>query len=348
EIFCQGKSKNARQRAVLLEQVEGIRQQVSLEMCHQTPTGQQLLSLQQQQPNQNGGEVYKPLVPGVSTSALRLKNIQNERVSSKKAQHTISTGCRSLDDLISFPKEYEMSSTYREEWNVVGAEGLEDDTGAPNQQGGWPRGYVMSLTGKTGKTQLCLQLAAQACRQSGQGVRYCYSTAGHSQHSLAKRVKELIGAISTDRRDKHERMKLIEFVPISNSTQLSMALAELEAEWMQQKQQAQENHRTGEIAMLVLDSLPLMLVDKEEHKTSYLERWLKRMARQHAVWIVVTGVSPTSAAPLNTADIQLQLSPGASSLTNNIQLVRHQAKFVTNQDRISLVNTPDFGMTTPE
>jgi hypothetical protein len=70
------------------------------------------------------------------------------------------------------------------------------------------------------------------------------------------------------------------------------------------------------------------------------------MSRQYAVWIVVTGMVPTSAVPLDEADMELELFPGASSSLTNLRLVHHTAKLVTRKDQIALLNTNQFGMTT--
>jgi KaiC/GvpD/RAD55 family RecA-like ATPase len=346
ELFLQGKIQNEQRRAELLEQMEGIRHQVSMEMCRQTCTGRHIL--QQQQHNQSISK--HQILEGASMCALQLRNLQKEKVSLTKTPYSLSTGCRALDELIAFPEEFEYASrtdqqSGRRPWNITATEEFGDETGTgAHERGGLPRGFVLALTGTTGKTQLCLQLAAQTCIQTGQRVQYCYSTAGHAGYSLAKRLKTLVDAPSKSVRN--ERMSRIDLVPIADSTQLMVVLAELEDQWIQQHPRQNENAK--DVAMLILDSLPLMLTDKEEsdYSMGYLMRWLKRMSRQYAVWIVVTGMVPTSAVPLDEADMELELFPGASSSLTNLRLVHHTAKLVTRKDQIALLNTNQFGMTT--
>ncbi|KAL3908132.1 MAG: hypothetical protein SGILL_008599, partial [Bacillariaceae sp.] len=350
ELFANGQIRNDQQRTLLLEQMEGIRHQIALEMCQKSCTGQNVLREPQRYRHQSN-----PLIPGASMSALLMKDLQQEGVSSAKVPYTISTGCRALDDMIAFPEEFEYSPGNQHlHPKAVDADADADEARGPIfRKGGLPRGYVMSLTGTTGKTQLCLQLAAQACLQTKERVRYFYSTAGHSGLSLARRLKQLLD-VTSGKSAKYQQLKRVEFVPIANSSQLLVGLGELEEEWIQRKRdlaahmhaEASSDANASGVCMILLDSWPLMLVDKEETESMrYVERWLKRMARQHSMWNIVTGVGPTSAAPLDAADVRLRLLPETSTLTN-LSLIQHPAKLVTNKDNISILNTNDFGLTT--
>jgi hypothetical protein len=57
-------------------------------------------------------------------------------------------------------------------------------------------------------------------------------------------------------------------------------------------------------------------------------------------------MAPTSAVPLDGADRELELFPGALSSLTNLCLVHHTAKLATKQDQIALLNTNQFEMTT--
>jgi serine kinase of HPr protein (carbohydrate metabolism regulator) len=250
--------------------------------------------------------------------------------------------------------------------------------------GGLPCGHVLLLTGNTtaGKTQLCLQLAAQAMRMVQKNnvdedhhddfnairVRYCYSTAGHAGRGLALRFQQLLRNDMLSRRTKQNRSKIketlkrIEFVPISTTYHLFQILAQLEHEWQLLQQQQDHNqidhhhhhHKKNQkevIRMLILDSLPPMLIDRDKTGSwNYVELWLKRLARQYSVWIIVTSAttavgssfkvttSTTKFLKRTTAtafDIHLHLQQQQSQSEKTglaVQLLRHSSKLVTNKN----------------
>eukprot|EP00536_Pseudo-nitzschia_multiseries_P001170 jgi/Psemu1/2696/gm1.2696_g len=194
---------------------------------------------------ENGNrEPPPPLVAGGSVSLLEAWGMQQEAAAAAAAGtktpgrlEILSTGCRDLDELVAFPAEYSFSFSFSDGYGEVDLrdgnlpepepgssacavpvpENAEtntntnmDSTGGGDTVGGLPRGYVLKLSGTTGKTQLALRFAARAATQSlmlasssrrrssqqQEGcerrerirIRYCYSTAGHSGQSLAQRV----------------------------------------------------------------------------------------------------------------------------------------------------------------
>jgi hypothetical protein len=353
EVFSKGEIRNEQQRAGILAQMEGIRSEVAHSMIVKTRNGKRVLNHQKQQQHNNyhhqGG-----LIQGGSLSALQTWNLHQNTISTNP--HVYSTGCRALDELIAFPIEYfshyDPSIIYSEDSNRETTMGLH-------------RGYILQLSGATGKTQLALQLAAQVIQQSSSAlnnddrVRYCYSTAGHSGSSLAQRFLELLGNGGSERRLVEDVTKKIEFQPIATISQLITTLAKLEEEWMyhssvsssgsirQHQQQRSEIKEKGPVAMLVLDALPLMLVERESIDLSQsLERWLKRIARHHNVLIVTTGGGASNNNSMNP-DIALHIQK-LTSTTSYVRLIRHPSKISTENDVITLLHSSKFGMTTPE
>ena len=360
EVFSKGEIRNDQQRAGILAQMEGIRSEVAHSMIVKTRNGKRVLNHQKQQQRNNchhqgGVGVSPPLIQGGSLSALQKWNLHQNIILTKP--HVYSTGCRALDELIAFPidyfSHYDPGIIYNEDSN--------------RETMGLHRGYILQLSGATGKTQLALQLAAQVIQQSSSAlnnddrVRYCYSTAGHSGSSLAQRFFELLGIGGSERRLVEDITKKIEFQPIATISQLITTLAKLEEEWMhhlsvsssgsirQHQQQRSEIKEKGPVAMLVLDALPLMLVERENiDLIQSLERWLKRIARHHNVLIVTTGGGANNNNNNNmNPDIALHIQK-LTSTTSSVRLIRHPSKFPTGNDCITLLHSSKFGMTTPE
>ena len=255
-----------------------------------------------------------------------------------------STGCSDLDDLITFPAEYFFAPN--------GDQGVTNPDFISGEVKGIPRGNVLKLSGTSGKTQFSLQLVSQALLQSsrqsttgGQNrVRYCYSTAGHSGHSLAQRLFQLIEKNSGrgEKRMLKEAAKKIEFQSIATVSQLTCTIASLEQEWLEQaSHNTSDGSGKGPVSMLVLDALPLMLAESEDAtKIQSLERWLKRLARHFSVLIVIvttTGGGGGSSSIYDNAmssDIHLQLQQRTPTAVS-VQLIRHPARPVTKNDCIT-------------
>ena len=407
DLFSRGDMimRNEQQRADILAQMEGIRCQVAHAMIAKTRNGKRVLchtQQQQQQRNQQQQQDHQtlltPLAQGGSMSVLHAWKLQQEILSKNHQNPQIySTGCRALDHLIAFPAEYFFSPD-----DSNGSTTIPHDISIDINSGetkGLPRGYVLKISGTTGKTQLALQLVAQVVTtQSSQSprndeiIRYCYSTAGHSGHSLAQRLFQLIENSNNNReqRIRKDVAKKIEFQPIATVSQLISTIAKLEEEWLQQhtsasvsasassrscfdrdeeeehqhqrpRQRQRQQQRGGArerspVAMLVLDDLSLMLVERDDaDRIRSLERWFKRLARHYSVLIVIvtTGVGGSSVNMNNNnnnnmaPDIHLQLQK-LTSTTSSVQLLRHPAKSVTEKDCITLLHSSKFGMTTPE
>jgi len=330
-LFSRGEMSNEKQTADILTQMEGIRCQVAHSMIAKTRNGKRVLNHQQQNYQR------ATLVQGGSLSALQTWTIHQKILSTKPPVY--STGCRALDELIAFPNEYFSHNPGIRETN------------------GLHRGYVLQLTGISGKTQLALQLATQVVRLSAalndDRVRYCYSTAGHSGCSLAQRFLQLLG--NGNERLSGDLAKKIEFQPIATVSQLVSTLAKLEEEWLHhsknltlcsiRKQQQSDLRKKGVVTLLVLDALPLMLIEREGIDViQSLERCLRRLAQHHSVLIVTTGIgNSNNIAP----DIHLHIQK-LTSTTSSIRLIRHPAKFATEKDCITLLHSSKCGISTPE
>ena len=339
EVFSRGDIRNEEDRFSILARMEHIRSQVAHAMIAKTRNGKRVRNHQSY--HQRGS-----LVQGGSLSALHVWKLQQESLST--GPHVYSTGCRALDDLVAFPIEYFLCAPGFH-YNVHSRESL-----------GIPRGYVLQVSGTIGKTQLALQLAVQVIQQSkaekGHRVRYCYSTAGHSGYSLAQRFSQLLG--NSNQQICEDMTKKIEFQPIASVSQLVKTLAKLEEDWLlhasespsssvrwEEQQQQNETRKKGQVAMLVLDSLPFMLVERDDiGQQQTIERWLKRLARHHSMLIVTTGgFSNNNTSP----DIHLQLRK-LSPTTSSVRLIRHPARLANEKDSITVLHSCKFGMTTPE
>ena len=379
-------TRNEQQRAGISAQMETIRCQVAHRMLSKTRNGKRLVGLsndhrqqqhreQQQyttttttttttsQKHKKQKKKHKPLIPGGSISVLDAWSSpsQHEMLLGKDQNRPqiVSTGCSDLDDLIAFPIEYLFERNGGGDRDVVRTipPNVDLDSGEAK---GLPRGYVLTISGTCGKTQLSLQLVAQAMIQSSQQtstggnnerIRYCYSTAGHSGQSLAKRLFQHIENNIGNSEQKiilEDAAKKIEFQPIATVSQLISTIAKLEEEWLQDvNANANANARQSKVSMLVLDALPLMIAEREDAmKIQSLERWLKRLARHYSVLIVIVtatgggrGGSSSIYDNAMSPDIHLQLSKRTpTSTTLSIHLMRHPAKSVTQNDCI--VYTP--------
>lgn len=263
---------------------------------------------------------------------------RSQRLREDDQSPVFSTGISDLDDLIAFPAEFCFAAN---------ADGTSTVDFASDQIKGIPPGYVLKLTGASGKTQLSLQLASQSLLQSSRllatkpgRVRYCYSTAGHSGYSLAQRlfqhIENTIGR--GEKKMLKEAAKRIEFQPIATVSQLTTTIARLEREWLEESRKDRDEAGKGAVSMLVLDALPLMMPEGEDFtKIQSLERWLKRLARQYSMIIVIvtTGAGRSSSIYDNamSPDIQLLLKQKTPT-TLSIQLLRHPTRPVTKNDYI--------------
>lgn len=333
-IFSRGEVRDQQQRNDLSIQMEGIRNRVSLSMIAKTHSGRHISQQQKEQQQvptdtRVGDCNSRPLVLGGTLTALQLwrrQRQQLEPVSLQGGLHRFSTGCRALDDLIAFPPEYTLDDG--------------DDVG-----GGLPRGYVVQISGAAWKTQLALQCAAQVALLShhSESVRYCFSTAGHSGYSLAQRYVQFLERPAADGGGE-VRGGQVQFQPIATVLDFVKSLSALEEDWLRYEEQ-DEKLEAAPPVVLVLDSFATMTAGEEDiHRIQSLERWLKRLARQHSILVVCTGGGGSNS---ESADIQLEIQQ-ATPTTCSIRLVRHPAKLVTEKDRTPLLHMTKFGMTTPE
>ena len=339
ETVSRGECKNESQKAEIAAQMESIRFQVACKMISKTRNGKRLASLEENEKENDGRRKrQKPLIPRGSMSVFEAWRSQSKMQRNKDNQlQAFSTGIGDLDDLIAFPAEY-----------CFGTNGFQLSTVdfVSDQVKGIPLGYVLKLSGATGKTQLCLQLASQYLLQSKVGrIRYCYSTAGHAGHPLAQRFFQLVETTvgRSEKKVLKEAAKRIEFQPIATVSQLTATVASLEREWMEAYRNAGDEGGKGKVSVLVLDALPLMMPEGEDFtKIQSLQRWLKRLARQYSVMVIIgtTGAAGRSSSIYDNAmspDIHIQLQQKTST-TISIQLLRHPARPVTKNDCI--VYTP--------
>jgi KaiC/GvpD/RAD55 family RecA-like ATPase len=322
EIFTKGEIKDEQQRAGLIEQMEGIRCQIAHTMCAKTRHGRHVQKCHERHlpcpvVAATANNSNEPLVPGGTLTALQSWILLKETVVTKKP-YVFSTGCRALDELVSFPEEYHPNYA---DANAISGKGI-------------LRGHVLFISGNAGKTQFALQLAAQVVLQSHgeERVRYCYSTVGHSGRSLAKRTVDLLG--TRTERGGGEKARQIEFQPIVGTTGLLKTLAELEDGLSHQICLSQGPGDEGDSvlkqsyhppAMIVIDSFSAMLQERDDrHQIMQLmERRLKRLARLYFISIVVTAVG--GPATTTDADIHVHLHSHSADATS-LQLIRHPTK----------------------
>ena len=315
--------------------METIRFQVACRTISKTRNGKRLASN-----HQHGRKKHKPLIPEGSVSALDAWRSECEMHRRSENQPQIfSTGCGDLDNLVAFPTEYTMAPGGNRDPLVSG-----DEDFVSGEVRGIPRGHILKLSGAQGKTQVALQLASQALvqlsrlsPQNHNRIRYCYSTAGHSGRSLAQRLFQLVEKNIGGKRMLKDAAKRIEFQPIPTVSQLTSTIAKLEQEWA-------SAGGKNTVSMLVLDALPLMLVERENlTKIQSLERWLKRLARHYSVLVVIVTATTTTGGSSSiydnamSPDIHLQLQRRTPTSVS-IQLMRHPTKPVTKNDCI--VYTP--------
>jgi len=354
--------KNEQQKAGILSQIENIRCEVARRMISRTRNGKRLVSHYQQEEchEQQQKKRRRPLIPAGSISILDARNSKHEMIrKSQNLPQILSTGNSELDNLIAFPTEY----FFDPDGDVILPPNADFISGEAK---GLPRGYVLKLSGTSGKTQLALQLVSHAMIQSSQEhlgtfqrIRYCYSAAGHSGHSLAQRLFQLIenGMDNSNEESLRAAAKKIEFQPITAMSQLISIIAKLEEEWLQhmkkspcgeESQPYPNETKTGRnaVSMLVIDALPLMVSEREDPmKIQSLERWLKRLARHYSMTIVIVtsaGSAGSSSIYDNaiSSDIHLQIEK-TTPTTSSIRLLRHPAKCVTKNDYIAY-NPPKF------
>jgi len=362
DMFSRGDIRNEQHRASIFAQMENIRCQVAHRMISKTRNGKRLVSNHQHEHQYSQKhKKHRPLIPGGSMSVLDACNSQHKMLwKDQNHLHIFSTGYSDLDNLIAFPTEYFLEPN--------------DDRGATipcnvdlvsGKAKGLPRGYVLKLSGTSGKTQLAIQLVSQAMIQSFQQstgknkrIRYCYSTAGHSGYSLVQRLFQLIknNTDISEEKTLKDVAKKIEFQPIASLSQLISTIARIEEECLQHTslislkapcdREEGVSHPDGDtrghntVSMLVLDALPLMIVEREDAtQIQSLERWLKRLARHYSVLVVIVttagGVGSSSIYDnAMSPDIHLHLQKRTTT-TLSIHLMRHPAKSVTEKDYIT-------------
>lgn len=349
DMFSRDDVKNDRQRASISAEMETIRYQVACRMISKTRNGKRLACNHQHVLHHSPKrKKRRPLIPAGSMSVLDAWRSQCDvRRKDRNRPEILSTGCSDLDNLVAFPSEYFFAHNDGQDellpCNVDFVSG---------EAKGLPQGHLLKLSGTSGKTQLALQLVSQAMIQSSQNslgkhkrVRYCYSTAGHSGHSLAQRLFQLIEnkVGKGEKKILEDVAKKIEFQPIATVSQLTSTIAKLEEEWRGRQEILHHNGGTrvhDTVSMLVLDSLPQMIVEREDvSKIQSLERWLKRLARHYSVLIVIvatTGGGGPSSIYDNamSPDIHLTLQKRTPT-TLSIRLLRHPAKTITQSDCIT-------------
>ncbi|CAJ1942264.1 unnamed protein product [Cylindrotheca closterium] len=307
-----------------MKQIDTLRSQVAHVMMAQTRMGKYRLQQQQlyddstvQYDTKNGTEHYyatRPLVLGATVSAMQAWQQEQER---KGPITNLSTGCRALDELLSLPAEYSNPHPYALQ---------QEQNGQPQQHPhhsamlGFPRGHLLSFSGHSGsgKSQWCLQLAAQALRQPWiqqfptARVRYCYSGAGHDGNALAQRLSQLlqhqVSPMSPSSPFSSGALEKVEYQPIRTTTQLVAILQALEDELLEASSYGTRSTTTAGTTfpthnanqgggmilhhqppfVLVVDSLSNLEVQGDPSQMSRLLRTLKRLARQYSLWVVVT------------------------------------------------------------
>jgi KaiC/GvpD/RAD55 family RecA-like ATPase len=314
--------------AAILTQMDTLRSQVAHAMMAKTKTGMHRLQQQQFYDDRNHNNEYyhatRPLILGATVNAMQALRQEQEQ---KGQILSISTGCRALDALVSLPPDYSNSNS-----NISAVEGF-------------PRGHVLCFSGPSGsgKTQLSLQLAVQASslfqqESSSCRVRYCYSTAGQSGRALAQRCAQLIqNQLSSSSSLEKQVLKNIEFQPVRTTTRLVTVLASLEEKLLLNSNTSPTVYQHP--FMLVVDSLSNLEVVQDEHQVARIGRWLKRLARQYSIWVVlvVSGKNGTT-----NGDFQIACHPNNQNAVV-ATLLQHPTR--PDQPSITLLHTPS-GMTT--
>jgi hypothetical protein len=316
--------------AAILSQIDTLRSQVAQAMMAQTKTG--MYRLQQQQfyddNNTSNNKQYRTTRPLILGATSRASHALGQEQQQRGHINFISTGCRALDQLISLPPEYHNNSHLSNSDSV---------------SIGLPRGHVLCITGPSGsgKSQLCLQLAVQACnvdlwnRQQGScHVRYCFSRAGHSGNALAQRYSELL---KNQPHFSNRNSKNIKFQTIRTTTQLIMTLAALEEELL---------HDTETVhhppCMLIIDSLSSLEVVQDEMQLVRIWKCLKRLSRQYSFWVVLVMSQTNSFMSRPDFHIALLKHEKGNNAAVLATLLGHTSR--PDQPTISLLHTPS-GMT---
>ncbi|GKY94004.1 hypothetical protein MPSEU_000367200 [Mayamaea pseudoterrestris] len=233
-------------------------------------------------------------IPG-TVSALEAITYQNQKNYNNNA---ISTNCPALDQLLSSPFEHQSDQLGNTPLlNEKSTFGL-----------GVPFGYVTQFCGKPacGKTQLCLQLAANALTQT---TTYYLSSLG-AVSCLANRLSTL--ARSRGKSDKSLRyiaaLQSTHFVTLSASNAYSVlrVLHQIESTFMS-SQETQKRSSDGDVALpvlIILDSASGCLSGAGTNLLATVGITLKRMARQHSMAIVLTNGTTQERIP------QLNVSAG--------------------------------------
>jgi hypothetical protein len=288
-----------RLESVLLDHMEGIRNQVAHKMIQRTRTGT-LFHL-----HSTLDTDFDVLIPGATYCPLDVwKNYSCQSADNMThMDRVICTGCEALDRLLSFPIEAaDVSSSATQKFG---------------RRLGLPLGYVLQISGTSsgkrvtkGKTQLALQFAARTIKNSMRKetfpddqqrqheqqagvpavsnknhipffkVRYCFSAGGHAGHNLAKRFLELVSDNEFQGRSSHHhhgRKKSshaipaggdqIEFQSISQLSQLTATLAVLEEDWvetlkcMHSNKEAEEGNAHHRSHLSRMDRPSLLIVD---------------------------------------------------------------------------------------
>jgi AAA domain len=243
---------------------------------------------------------------------------------------SLTTGCRQLDLLLSFPVEYGgiVAAVSRSLCEGVGGHEQQHQQGSERCGGGGvPRGYVTQLYGRpaSGKTQVALHVAAHRldagrAANSNNSVHPASSSADAerrasrfpcwllvppaSQVSCAERISTLSG-------NDPALMSQTYFHPVSDIYQVLSALVSVEETLLSAA--APENLGASTEgagapglappALIVLDSAstccgcPDPNSDESQRLTSQLAKTLKRIARQHLAAVLVTNGSIRATAP---------------------------------------------------
>lgn len=361
----------------MLKQIDILRSQVAHSMMAQTMMGkyrlrqQQLyddtMVLQQQYDRENitaaTTEQYyanRPLILGATVNAMQAWKQEQER---KGPVTSLSTGCRAMDELLSLPSEYS-NSQYVQQPN----DQSQVHPHHPGEMIGLPRGHMLCYSGHSGsgKSQWCLQIAAQALRQywkssSRPVVRYCYSSAGHNGQAMAHRLSQLLQyqvspmMPSSSSSLLSRALEKIEFQPMLTTTQLIATLKALEEELLEVSCYGSTGTSQSQQVMpplvLIVDSLSNLDVQGNPSQVSRLYRNLKRLARQYSLWVVVTLSETTNGGATNLVGDyhvvcqSLTTTTTPSTVTTTIQATvrKHPTKF--EQPSITLFHTPS-GMST--
>lgn len=346
-LLSQAAGAGAKRRKIsndeILKQMDILRSQVAHSMMAQTIMGKYRLQQQklyddgmvQQQQQQyyydtetstDPYDATRPLILGATVNAMQAWQQEQER---NGPSTSLSTGCRAMDELLSLPPEYT---------NQLALKNHQEQCRGGMM--GFPRGHLLCLSGSagSGKSQWCLQLSAQALRDSRRRVRYCYSSAGHNGHALAQRLSQLLlpyQTVSPIRRSSSKTLERIEFQPMRTTTQLVATLKALEEELLL---------LSCDPLVLVVDSLSNLDVQGDSSQMTRLYRNLKRLARQYSLWVVIAQ-STTNTSGDYHVECQSLMTTTTTVTTTTIQATVRKHPTRLEPSSVTLFHTPS-GMST--